>query len=183
MVWSVSNNFLKFVNFVSDWFVSKEIQLSDEILWMMISSCVNQFTSKRGVITSLPFVISNGNVTFRSLCSTSTLIFPRKLISLLFTSWYFSFTGLITSILNSAVLFGMMLTGKPVSMVTFCLFSFRYRNDHCFPVVFLKFVLSSGFLRSWFLLRLLLRTCFSIVWFSAAHPGKVSYFLAIIAFY
>ena len=167
---------------VSDWFASNEIQLSNEILWMMIGSCVSQFTPKRGVILSR-FLISNGGVSFRSLCSTSTLIFPRKLISLLFTSWHVSFTGLIISILNSARLFSMMLTGKPVSMVRFCLFSFRYRNDHCFPVVFCFFVLSSGILRVWFLLRHLLRACFSIVWLSAAHPCKRSYFLAIIVFY
>ena len=73
---------------VSDWFVSNEIQLSNEILWMMIGCCVNQFTPRRRVISSPRFVIGNDDVTFRSLCSTSTLIFPRTLISLLFTSTF-----------------------------------------------------------------------------------------------
>ena len=112
--------------------------LSNEILLMVIGSCFSQFTPSRGVILVL-FVIRSGNLVYLPLYSVSTHTFPRNVFSFLFTYWYLSFSGWIFSGLYSVGLFGMMVTGEPVSMMNFWffrLFSFRHRSGRCCPVLF-----------------------------------------------
>ena len=97
----------------SDWSVLR----SNEILFIVIDSCFNQFIPSNGVISSF-LVISIGDLVDDLLSSTVTLVLPMNLISFLFTSWYLFFIGLNS--LMSCILwsYGMFVTGEPVSMIS-----------------------------------------------------------------
>ena len=121
--------------------------LSNEILLIVIRSCFNQFTPSRGVILAL-FVIRSGSLVCLLLYSMCTHIFPRNVISFLFTSWYLSFSGWISYGLYSVGLFRMMESRcQWWTFGFFRLFLFRRRNGHYCPVLFCLFVWFGVFLR------------------------------------
>ena len=153
IVWLVLKSLWYFLYTLSDCLVS----LSNEILFIVIGSCFNQFTPSSGVISFL-LVISIGSLVDVPLYSAFTHVFPMNLISFLFTFLYLSFFGLISFVLCIFWSYGMMVTGDPVLMINFCfsrLLYFRRRSGRCCRVVFCLFVLFGGFLRVRFLLLLL----------------------------
>ena len=94
---------------------------SNEILLMVIGSCFNPFTPSSGVMSFL-CVMSMGSFVASPLYSMFTHIFPRNLISFLFTSWDLFFSGCMSFWLYSFGLFGTIVTGDPMSIVKFWYF-------------------------------------------------------------
>ena len=88
-----------------------------------------------GVISFL-LVISICNLVDIPLYSTVTHVFPMNSISFLFTSRYLSFFGLISLITCILWSYGMMVTGEPVSMMNFCVFSVYFYFDTLIVLVF-----------------------------------------------
>ena len=123
----------------SDWLFS----LSKRLLLMVIGSCFSRFTPNRGVISVL-FVIRSASLIRVLLYSILTHTFPKNLFSLLFTSFYLSFSCRMTSGMYRVGLLGMMVTERAGVDDKFLFFLrvllFRRCSGRYFPVLFYLFI-------------------------------------------